>query len=84
MILDVEFYEDSLEIDVDFGEITQVTECIGGEEYEGDYTVTPKITQQTLPTKEKVMKEDVTIFAIPYFDVTNSSGGQTIYIANEV
>ena len=57
---------------------------IGGDPYEGPYNVTPKVTAQTLPTAKKFMQEDVSIRAIPYFDVSNPAGGNTIYIANEV
>ena len=57
---------------------------IGGEPYEGPYDVTPKVTVQTLPTAKKLMQEDVSVRAIPYFDVSNPAGGNTIYIASEV
>ena len=57
---------------------------MGGEPYEGPYDVTPKVTAQTLPTAKKLMREDVSVRAIPYFDVSNPAGGNTIYIANEV
>ena len=57
---------------------------MGGEPYEGPYDVTPKVTAQTLPTAKKFMQEDVSIRAIPYFDVSNPAGGNTIYIAKEV
>jgi hypothetical protein len=52
--------------------------------YEGDYVATPKVGEQTLPTKEKVMVGDVTIKAIPFFNTSNTSGGSTVYIGNEV
>lgn len=52
--------------------------------YEGDYEVTPKVDAQTMPTKGKLMEEDVTIKSIPFFDVSNTSGGSTVYIGNEV
>ncbi len=67
-----------------FGEGQTVTEFIGGDPYEGEYAVTPKTTQQILPTKHKVMSDDMTIKAIPYFDVSNNSGGSTVYIGREV
>lgn len=51
------------------------------EHYEGSYDVTPMVTQQVLPTKEKFMTDDVTVMAIPVFDVSNTSGGTTFYIA---
>ena len=57
---------------------------IAGEPYEGPHDVTPKVTAQTLPTAKKLMREDVSVRAIPYFDVSNPAGGNTIYIANEV
>ena len=57
---------------------------MGGEPYEGPYDVTPKVTAQTLKTAQKLMREDVSVRAIPYFDVSNPAGGNTIYIAKEV
>ena len=57
---------------------------MGGEPYDGPYDVTPKVTAQTLQTAQKFMREDVSVRAIPYFDVSNPAGGNTIYIANEV
>lgn len=52
--------------------------------YEGEYEVTPKVEEQTLPTAMTLLKEDVTIKSIPYFDVSNNSGGSTVYIGSEV
>lgn len=52
--------------------------------YDGQYEAIPKVTAQTLPTANKLMLEDVSVRAIPYFDVSNPAGGNTIYIANEV
>lgn len=57
---------------------------VGGEPYEGEYEVTPKVSSQTLPTAKKLMKDDVTVKAIPYFGVSNPAGGQTIYIGSEL
>lgn len=57
---------------------------MGGEPYDGPYEVTPKVSAQTLPTAKKLMLDDVSVRAIPYFDVSNPAGGNTIYIANEV
>lgn len=48
--------------------------------YEGDYIVVPKVTEQVLPTKEKVMKSDLTVKQIPTYEVSNESGGNTFYI----
>lgn len=52
--------------------------------YEGSYEVTPKVEAQTLPTANKFLRKDVSVFAIPFFDVGNESGGSTIYIGTEV
>lgn len=52
--------------------------------YEGEYAVTPRVTEQTMATKNKMMTEDVTVKSIPFYNVGNTSGGSTVYIANEV
>jgi hypothetical protein len=52
--------------------------------YEGDYEVTPRVREQTLPTADKLLSEDVRIKEIPYYDVSNPSGGSTVYIAREI
>lgn len=52
--------------------------------YEGVYDVTPKVSKQTLPTANTFLSKDVTVAKIPYFEVTNNSGGDTVYIGNEV
>lgn len=43
-------------------------------EYAGNYEVTPKTTEQILETKDKKMKDDVSVLAIPYFEVGNTDG----------
>lgn len=48
--------------------------------YEGKYIVTPKVDEQTLPTAQTFLERDVTIEKIPYFEVTNNSGGMTASI----
>ena len=69
---------------VGFGEVQKVIEYVGGKPYEGDYVITPKVEAQTLPTKEKVLIEDMTVKSIPFFNVSNTSGGSTVYIAKEI
>ena len=55
------------------------------DKFDGDYIVTPKAHSQTvLGTKGKLMESDVTVIKIPYYETSNSIGGNTIYIANEV
>ena len=48
--------------------------------YTGPYEVTPMPEAQKLTTNGKLMKADVTVKAIPYFNVGNPSGGSTAYI----
>ena len=52
----------------------------GGEPYKGEYTVKPKFDTQTLATKDKLLREDVTVEAIEVARVSNPAGGKTIFI----
>lgn len=83
MVIQVKFEENDQNLPVDFGEVTEVSHD-GVQEYTGPYEATPKVTAQTLPTKDKLLAQDVTVKEIPYFDVSNTSGGSTVYIGNEV
>lgn len=68
-----------------FGSFQTVTTLLDSLDwYEGDYEVTPKPEAQTLQTAQKTMRDDMTVKAIPYFDVSNTAGGKTIYIGSEV
>jgi hypothetical protein len=80
----VTFGESVQHLPADMGEFQTVTEYIGGEKFEGEYIVTPKVEEQTIPTKDKVLIDDMTIKSIPFFNVSNTSGGSTVYIGNEV
>ena len=60
--------------------ITATGVAVEGDPYSGEYTVTPKVEAQTMPTKSKLMLDDVTIEAIPYAEVSNSTNGKTITI----
>ena len=59
---------------------------IQGEEYTGETTVTPKAFQeQVLPTRNKVVRSDITVKEVPYFEVDAPvGGGKTVYIARRV
>lgn len=48
--------------------------------YVGPYIVTPSANEQKLYTADKAMDQDVTIESIPYFEVSNTSGGTTAII----
>lgn len=55
-------------------------QAIGGEEYDGDYKVTPKFTEEVLKTKNKIMKDNVLVYPIEVARVSNPIGGTTVYI----
>lgn len=42
--------------------------------YEGSCDITPKVTAQTMKTRDKAMREDVLIRQIPYEAVSNGTG----------
>ena len=48
--------------------------------YEGEYIVIPSSASQTLDTGHKLLINDVTVTAIPYTEVSNTSGGYTVSI----
>lgn len=54
------------------------------ETYAGDTAVTPTVEGSTMPTKGKYMAQDVTINPIPFYNVSNTAGGTTVYIAKEI
>lgn len=66
--------------DANFGQIQQVTEYVDRDPYEGNYSIVPKVSEQTMFTKDKVMLDNVTVEAIPYAEVTNNSNGYTVTI----
>ena len=83
----VGFNETSQKVDVRVDGLLIVTEGGGTcteEIYEGDYNVVPKVEGQKLFTANKHMIDDVTITSIPYYEVSNASGGNTVYIAKEI
>lgn len=52
--------------------------------YAGETTVTPKVENETvLPTRDKIVKDDITVLKIPKFEVSNDSGGYTLIIGEE-
>ena len=74
----------AIDIDTISSQEIIVVEQDGRPAYEGEYTVTPKTTEQTLLTANKLLRKDVFIKEIPYFEVGNNSGGNTVYIGSEV
>ena len=72
------------DLDVEFEIGTIIHEGGGGIPYEGPYEVTPKAYDiQTLLTKNKSMRDNVTVDKVPYQAVSNEYGGLTINIAYE-
>jgi hypothetical protein len=54
-------------------------------QYKGEYVVTPSTEMDiVLETARKLLVEDVTVNKIPYYEVSNNSGGITVFIGNEV
>lgn len=51
--------------------------------YKGPYSVTPRVKEIILKTKNKEMTDDVTVFQIPYQETQNPSGGKTVVIGLE-
>lgn len=52
--------------------------------YEGETTVIPKAREDiVLPTRDTVVREDITVKQVPYYATSNEAGGKTIYIAKE-
>lgn len=81
MKFDTEFNTDAKRFDTEFRSLVKV--IVGADElehYEGDYEITPSVESQEMLTKNKMMDKDVTIKAIPYAEVSNTSGGCTILI----
>lgn len=78
-IIDIELSTDtSVKIDFDVG----IKYGEGGRlpDYHGSYEVTPKLVDQTLPTKDKSMTDDVVVKEVPVARVSNPSGGKTCTI----
>lgn len=53
--------------------------------YLGSYLVVPKANEkQVLRTQNRIMKDDVTVLEVPYYEVSNEHNGTTVYIAKGV
>ena len=66
----------------DFGEYLESGDSIiDYDAYTGQYEVTPlPNVEQILRTRHKVLKHDVVIQPIPYYETTNDAGGYTVII----
>lgn len=52
--------------------------------YGGSYEVTPKIKEQTLPTANTYLSKNMVVKEIPFSEVSNVSGGRTVWIGKEI
>lgn len=81
---DLTVVSDIEEISLDMGASVNV-EIISGEKYEGETTITPKAYSETiLATKNKVVRDNIHVLQVPYYEVSNVTGGLTVYIAEGV
>lgn len=71
-------------ITADFESATKIIVSEANEHYKGEYTVTPQTETQTMQTQNKIMDQDVTIKAIPYYETGNVQGGNTVYIGSDI
>lgn len=76
-VFDVSFEDISDCFCIDFGEFTDISTY---EFYDGEYIVTPDVIAQYLETDSKIMRDDVTVLAVPYTEVSNPDGGLTAII----
>jgi len=78
MMLDISF-EETFELDIGL----ELGTIIGGDllpTWEGPYSIKPKVNEQNFETKNKKMKEDLTVQEIPLQEVVNPQGGTTLII----
>ena len=75
--LAVNFIQTECTFNIDFGEVFFIK---SDDVYDGDYNVTPRVYEQVLPTRDKLMLDDVTVEIIPMSKVINLSNGYTVTI----
>ena len=61
-------------------EIGVAYSMVDNPDYEGEYEVVPRLYQQGLETRDKVMRDDVTVYEIPVAYTSNVYGGKTVVI----
>lgn len=83
--LNLDYYGDgstSLSLTVD-GDSNIVYVHRDADIYAGEYSVTPAVISQVLPTKDKLLVNNVTITKIPTYEVSNEYGN-SFYIASSL
>ena len=87
MRIHVSFHELSTTVPVSFSEENHFE--IGFKEgfpnaraspYSGNYEVIPRVSAQTLPTRDKSLERDILVRAIPHHEVENTERGTTAII----
>lgn len=64
------------------GKLSVVANCIP---YIGEYEIIPNaFNAQILSTANKLLKKDVIVQKVPYYETSNVQDGITVYIAEEV
>lgn len=81
----VDFTESDQSMAVDFGDFQKIILPSNLPIYAGNHTITPRAKEvQVLETKDKVLLKDLTVKEVPYYETSNLSGGNTVYIGTEV
>ena len=57
-----------------------IAKPVGYVDYTGTHEVMPKVEPQTLPTANKRLTDDITVLAIPFYEVSNAAGGNTFCV----
>lgn len=52
------------------------------DDYKGLYKIKPEVHERTLPTKNKVMTDNLKVLAIPYYETSNHKHGTTVIIGD--
>lgn len=84
MLLKARFNLSEMQLKAQFKNLQKVTVQGDVDPYMGEYVITPKVEEQTMPTAQKFMTSDVQIKGIPFYETSNTSGGKTAYIGREV
>jgi len=82
--INAKFNSSTVSMDTAFADLQKVTVREDRVPFTGEYQITPKVEAQTIPTAQKYMTDDMEIKAIPYFETSNNSDGETVYIGSEV
>lgn len=63
------------EVEIEVKEVEVIRDGSGEYDfYKGDYSIIPKINSQIMDTKDKIMKDNVEVAAIPFHEVSNENG----------